>query len=174
MSKTIQVILVTIAILLMGGNAMAMKITTTAFNNGDKIPAQYTCDGTDISPVLKWSEVPKGTQSICLIMYDPDAPKGTWTHWVIYNIPPDVKELAENTPKTETLSSGALQGTNDFGKIGYNGPCPPTGPEHRYYFKIYALDTKIAPPAKPNKKQIDDAITGHIIEKTQLMGFYGK
>ncbi len=150
---------------------MEIKIESSAFKEGALIPSKYTCDGSNVSPPLKWSEPPSGTKSIVLISDDPDAPAGTWVHWVVYNIPPVVREFPENVPSLKTLENGAVQGTNDFGRIGYGGPCPPSG-THRYYFKLYALDIvlKLGPGAK--KKQIIDAIKGHVLAEGQLMGRY--
>jgi Raf kinase inhibitor-like YbhB/YbcL family protein len=119
-----------------GGKTMKIKITSTAFSEGQFIPAKYTCDGQDISPPLKWDSVPKETRSIALICDDPDAPRKAWTHWVLYNLPPETRDLAENFPDDETLEDGARQGVTDFGKTGYGGPCPPSGKAHRYYFRI--------------------------------------
>ncbi len=154
------------------GIAMAnIQLTSSAFEEGNLIPSKYTCDGADVSPPLKWSNVPQNTKTIALICDDPDAPVGTWVHWVIYNIPPTVTELPEGVPSDKTLSNGAIHGINDFRKYGYGGPCPPGG-THRYYFKIYALDTelKLAPGAK--KSDVEKAMQGHILAKGQLMGRY--
>jgi len=150
---------------------MELKIESSAFKEGELIPSNYTCDGRDISPPLKWGDYPEGTASLVLISDDPDAPVGTWVHWVVYNIPPAVKEFAENVPSSQILENGAIQGTNDFGRIGYGGPCPPSG-THRYYFKLYALDTmlNIAPGA--TKNQVVEAMKDRVIAETQLMGRY--
>jgi Raf kinase inhibitor-like YbhB/YbcL family protein len=148
-----------------------MEIKSTAFKDGETIPAKYTCDYLDISPPLEWSKSPAGTKTFAVICDDPDAPKGTWVHWVIFNIPGDLFKLPENTPKTNTLSNGTKQGITDFGSIGYGGPCPPSG-THRYYFKIYALD--FSPDFKPviNKKELLKLMEGHILDEGQLMGRY--
>lgn len=135
------------------------------------IPQQYTCDGEDISPSLSWTDVPENAKSFVLISDDPDAPMGTWVHWVIYNIPANVKELAEGISADKQLMNGALQGINDFRKIGYGGPCPPRG-KHRYYFKLYALDTKLNLPAGASKKEVEKAIQDHILDQAKLMGIY--
>lgn len=150
---------------------MEIKITSSAFEDGALIPAKYTCDGEDVSPPLQWEAVPEGTKSIALISDDPDAPVGTWIHWVLYNLPAEVKELAEAVPADETLPGGARQGTTDFGRIGYGGPCPPSG-THRYFFKIYALDTEIDLPAGAGKRELLNAIEGHILAQGQLIGKY--
>jgi len=150
---------------------MEIKITSSAFEDGGLIPAKYTCDGADVSPPLQWEAVPEGTKSIALICDDPDAPMGTWVHWVLFNLPSDAKELAENIPAEETLPNGAKQGVNDFGRIGYGGPCPPGG-THRYFFKIYALDTEVGLEAGADKRQLLKAMEGHILEQGQLVGKY--
>jgi Raf kinase inhibitor-like YbhB/YbcL family protein len=150
---------------------MDIKITSSAFAEGGMIPAKYTCDGADISPPLQWDAVPEGTKTVALISDDPDAPMGTWVHWVLFNLPPDVKELPENVPPDETLSNGATQGTSSFQKIGYGGPCPPSG-THRYFFKLYALDAELDLDASANKARLIKAMEGHIIGKGQLMGKY--
>jgi len=154
-----------------GDQKMDIKVTSTAFEQGGLIPPKYTCDGADVSPPLQWDAVPEGTKSIALISDDPDAPMGTWVHWVMFNLPAETKELAENIPPDKTLPSGARQGTTDFGRIGYGGPCPPSG-THRYFFKIYALDTEIDLPAGADKPQLLKAMEGHIIGQGQLVGKY--
>ncbi|RKY25413.1 MAG: YbhB/YbcL family Raf kinase inhibitor-like protein [Planctomycetota bacterium] len=150
---------------------MEIKIISSAFEDGGMIPAKYTCDGEDISPPLRWDVVPEGTQSIALICDDPDAPVGTFVHWVLFNLPADTKELAENFPADENLPNGAGQGITDFGRVGYGGPCPPSG-THRYFFKIYALDTKIDLPSRADKARLLKAMEGHIISRGQLIGKY--
>jgi len=150
---------------------MDLKVTSSAFQEGGLIPPKYTCDGADVSVPLRWDNVPQGTKSIALISDDPDAPMGTWVHWVLFNLPGETKELAENIPADKTLPSGARQGTNDFRKIGYGGPCPPGG-THRYFFKIYALDTLLDLPAGARKAELLKAMEGHIVGQGQLMGKY--
>ena len=150
---------------------MEIKITSSAFEDGGLIPAKYTCDGADVSPPLQWDAVPEGTGSIALICDDPDAPMGTWVHWVLFNLPSDAKELAQNIPTEETLPNGAKQGVNDFGRVGYGGPCPPGG-THRYFFKIYALDTEVGLQAGADKRQLLQTMEGHILEQGQLIGKY--
>jgi Raf kinase inhibitor-like YbhB/YbcL family protein len=154
-----------------GGEAMELKIKTRAFHEGDMIPKKYTCDGADVSPPLTWEGVPANTKSLALISDDPDAPMGTWVHWVIYNIPTSVTELSENVPPIKILENGAQQGTNDFHKIGYGGPCPPRG-IHRYYFKLYALDKVFESGPGVTKAQLLKAMEGHILAQGQLMGRY--
>jgi Raf kinase inhibitor-like YbhB/YbcL family protein len=150
---------------------MEIKITSSAFAEGGMIPTKYTCDGEDVSPPLQWGEVPEGTKTIALINDDPDAPMGTWVHWVLFNLPADVKELTENIPPDKTLPNGAKQGITDFRRIGYGGPCPPGG-THRYFFKLYALDTEIDLEAGADKEQLLKAMEGHILGKGQLIGKY--
>lgn len=150
---------------------MEIKITSTAFDEGGMIPEKYTCDGIDISPPLTWTSVPDGTKSLALICDDPDAPLGTWVHWVLFNIPANINELPESIPPDKELENGAKQGRNGFRKIGYGGPCPPNG-THRYYFKLYALDTELDLKAGAKKKQLLKAMEEHILGKGQLMGRY--
>lgn len=154
------------------GVTMTLPLTSTAFTEGGPIPAQYTCDGTDISPPLKWSNVPPGTRSLALICDDPDAPAGTWVHWVLYGLPPTVTELSEGVPTTEATVNGAKQGLNDFRRIGYGGPCPPPGGPHRYFFKLYALDTALNLKARATKPELRRVMEGHILAEGQLMGTY--
>jgi len=156
------------------GGVMPFQIATTAFSAGGTIPKKFTCDGPDVSPQLSWKEAPAGTQSFALIMDDPDAPVGTWVHWVLYNVPANITELQEGVEKQEQLTSGALQGRNDFHKAGYGGPCPPPGKPHRYFFKLYALDTKLNLKAGGTKPDLERAMKGHILVDTELMGRYGR
>ncbi|NPB05291.1 MAG: YbhB/YbcL family Raf kinase inhibitor-like protein [Aquificae bacterium] len=150
-----------------------MKISSPAFENGGTIPQTFTCDGKNESPPLVFSEIPEGTKSLVLIMHDPDAPAGDFTHWLVYSIPPTVKGLPRNLPKKPVLEKGILQGVNDFGFVGYGGPCPPPwdGP-HRYYFELYALDYE--PNLKPGatREEVERALEGHVIENATLMGRY--
>jgi Raf kinase inhibitor-like YbhB/YbcL family protein len=154
-----------------GEDKMTLKLTSTAFDEGGMIPAQYTCDGQNVSPPLAWSGVPEAAKSLALVADDPDAPGGTWTHWVIYQIPATEKGLAENVPARDTLDDGARQGKNDFKKTGYGGPCPPSG-THRYFFKLYALDTDLNLPPGSTKDQLLKATEGHVVAQGQLMGRY--
>ena len=150
---------------------MDITMTSSAFEEAGLIPPKYSCDGADVSPPLKWEGIPEGTGSIALICDDPDAPMGTFVHWVLYDLPPDVRELPENVPGEATLANGAKQGTSDFGRTGYGGPCPPGG-THRYFFKLYALDaaTNLSPGA--TKAELLKAMEGHILAQGQLMGKY--
>lgn len=148
-----------------------MEIISSAFKEGESIPSKFTCDGIDISPQLAWSQIQPGTKSFALICDDPDAPSGTYIHWVIFNLPASVRELSENIPKKETLENGAIQGKNDFGKTGYGGPCPPGG-THRYYFKLYALDTILEGKPGMTKRELLKIMDSHVLEEGQLMGRY--
>jgi len=154
-----------------GGSKMAITITSSAFNEGGMIPAKYTCDGRNISPPLKWEDAPAGTKSFALIGDDPDAPVGVWVHWVMWNIPADVKELGENVEPKGDLPNGSKQGITDFRRPGYGGPCPPSG-THRYYFKLYALDTMLDLAGSATKADLLKAMKGHILAEGQLMGKY--
>lgn len=146
-------------------------VKSNSFSDGGMIPAKYTCDGANISPQLSWDNAPKGTKSFVLICEDPDAPMGTFTHWILYDIPADVHELPENLPKDKVLPNGAKQGIADFKKIGYGGPCPPSG-THRYYFKLYSLDTLLNLEPGLKKEDILKAMNGHILAQGQIMGKY--
>ncbi len=150
---------------------MALDVTSSAFGRGGAIPARYTCDGPDISPPLTWGPVPDATQSLALIAEDPDAPSGTFAHWVIYNLPPDTRRLPEDVPNRRTLPSGALQGTNGAGSIGYTGPCPPGG-THRYFFEVYALDTELGLGAGATKEEVVGAMEGRVLAEGRLLATY--
>jgi len=154
-----------------GGEFMSIEITSSSFKQGEMMPSKYTCDGNDISPPLKWSNVPGGTMTFVLISDDPDAPMGTWVHWVLFNIPSHVTSLPEGVPSKENLDNGAIHGITDFGRIGYGGPCPPSG-THRYFFKIYALDNELALSPGASKKEVLKAMEGHIIAQGELMAKY--
>jgi Raf kinase inhibitor-like YbhB/YbcL family protein len=156
------------------GGAMTLQMASTAFSNEGTIPKKFTCDGPDISPQLSWKGAPAGTRSFALIVDDPDAPVGTWVHWVLYDLPGDTKELAEGVAKQEELGNGARQGRNDFEKIGYGGPCPPGKKVHRYFFKLYALDAKLNLKAGASKADLEGAMKGHILGQGELMGKYGR
>lgn len=150
-----------------------IKVTSSAFQNDGMIPAKYTCDGPDVSPPIAWNGVPEGTKSIALICDDPDAPGGTWVHWVLYSLPASTKSLSEHVPPDKVLPNGAKQGTTDFGKIGYGGPCPPSG-THRYFFKVFALDTMLSLNSGATKAQLVKAMEGHILAQGQLIGKYSR
>ena len=151
---------------------MTFQLTSSAFHDGEMIPANYSADGADYSPPLAWSGQPPATASLALICDDPDAPQSTWVHWVLFNLGGDVHELPEHTPTDATLSNGAQQGKNDFGKFGYGGPAPPRGKPHRYFFKMYALDAKLKLPAGATKEQLLKAMQGHVLAEAHLMGKY--
>jgi Raf kinase inhibitor-like YbhB/YbcL family protein len=151
---------------------MSFIVTSAAFKQGDPIPARFTGDGPDASPALAWTEPPAGTKALALICDDPDAPAGTWVHWVLYDLPPAARALPEGVAKARTLPDGSVQGLNDFRAIGYDGPAPPRGKPHRYFFKLYALDatTGLAPGA--TKRQLEAKMAGHIVAEAALMGTY--
>jgi Raf kinase inhibitor-like YbhB/YbcL family protein len=149
-----------------------MKIESSAFEDQANIPRDYTCQGADSSPELKWSAPPEGTKSLALIVDDPDAPAGTWVHWVMWNLPATLRGIPAGVAKNESLPDGTQQGVNDFKRIGYGGPCPPPGSAHRYYFKLYALDTVLNLKPKSTKAQLEQAMQGHILAQSQLMGKY--
>ena len=149
----------------------AMEVRSQAFKPGGMIPAKYTCDGADISPPLTWPDPPAGTKSFALIIDDPDAPVGTWVHWVIWNIPATARGLEENVPKTASLPNGARQGTNDFKRTGYGGPCPPSG-THRYFFKLYALGSTLSLSPETTKSVLEDTMRRHILAQSELIGKY--
>ncbi len=153
---------------------MPLNIRSTAFEPNGTIPRKYTCDGPDVSPPLRWDDPPAGTQSFALIMDDPDAPAGTWVHWVLFNLPGSARALPENVPRDGQLPDGARQGRNDFRKTGYGGPCPPKGPAHRYFFKLYALDAKLGLKAGATKAEVEKAMQEHILAQGELVGRYGR
>ena len=148
-----------------------MEVQSPAFTFGQSIPQQHTCDGADQSPALNWSDVPKGTKTFALIADDPDAPSGTWVHWVLFNLPGQTNSLPQGLAKTDS-AAGAIQGRNDFGKIGYGGPCPPPGKAHRYFFKLYALDITLDLKSGATKQDVEQAIQGHVLAQAELMGTY--
>lgn len=154
---------------------MSFQLTSDAFANGQSIPAKYSCIGKNISPALAWTDPPVGTQSFALIVDDPDAPFGTWVHWVLYNILPDMRSLQEDLPITgKNVDPRAIfVGNNSSGDIGYDGPCPPSG-THRYFFKLYALDTQISLLPGATKDQILKEMENHILAQTELMGTFSK
>ena len=154
-------------------SSAALQLKSTAFSNGGTIPTKFTCDGPDVSPELSWNDPPAATKSFALIADDPDAPAGTWVHWVLYNLPASLRGLLEAVQKTKDLESGAHQGTNDFRKIGYGGPCPPRGPAHRYSFRLYALDQQVQLAAGATKSDLERAMKGHILAQAELLGRFG-
>ena len=144
---------------------MKMNLTSSAFAHNGQIPSEFTCDGSDLSPPLSISDVPQNTKSFVLICDDPDAPVGTWDHWVVFNIPPSTKEIKKGTEPQ------GISGKNSWGRTGYGGPCPPSG-THRYFFKLQALDTMLSLPSGSGKKQIEAAMQGHILANAELVGLY--
>jgi len=150
-----------------------MKLTSTAFEHNQEIPRKYSCDGKNISPELSWKGAPEATKSFVLICDDPDAPGGTFVHWVYYNIPGNVQSVPEDVPGDPRPVPGGVQGKNSFGKTGYGGPCPPGG-THRYFFTLYALDIMLDAPADLSKEELLSSIDGHVIGDTQLMGTYSR
>jgi Raf kinase inhibitor-like YbhB/YbcL family protein len=149
-----------------------MNLTSTSFNDGSLIPAKFTCSGAGISPQLAWSAPPAKTASLALIVTDPDAPRGTWVHWVLYNLPAGTRALPEGLPALSQLPDGALQGRNDFGEIGYGGPCPPPGAPHHSIFTLYALDAKLNLPVGEKRAQVEAAMKGHILASGRLVGMF--
>ena len=152
--------------------SMEFTISSPSFTNGGDISNRFTCDGLDVSPQLSWSNAPKETVSFALLANDPDAPAGNWNHWAMWNIPATSHGLPEGVQKNSRLTDGSVQGTNDFRKIGYNGPCPPAGKPHRYYFKLYALDKQLEVSGDSGKKELEAAMKGHIRAQTECMGKY--
>jgi Raf kinase inhibitor-like YbhB/YbcL family protein len=153
---------------------MTIELSSPAFTESQTIPKQYTADGKDVSPPLRWKNSPEGTKSFALICDDPDAPRGDWVHWVLFNLPADQKELEEGAPAREDLPSGGKQGKNDFRKVGYGGPSPPAGKPHRYFFTLYALDAPLDLAAGVSKSQLVAAMKGHVLAEGRLMGKYGR
>ena len=156
---------------------MALRITSPAYADGAAMPANYTCEGEDLSPPLEWSGVPAGTKSLVLIIDDPDAPdpkapRMTWVHWVLYDLPPDSSGLPEDA-NSKGLPAGTKVGINDWKRADYGGPCPPIG-RHRYFHKLYALDTNLSELSKPTKSHIEAAMNGHVLAKAELVGTYQK
>jgi hypothetical protein len=168
-----KILLLFLFVVFLKGDSMNLKIYSSAFEDGGMIPSKYTCDGADISPPLAWSGLPEGTKSIAIINDDPDAPMGTWVHWVIYNIPPTAQGLGEDIKRVEKLPDGTLQGKNSWGRIGYGGPCPPGG-THRYFFKIYALDKMLNLKPGATKEELLTAMKGHILAQAQFYGKYSR
>lgn len=151
---------------------MPLTISSKAFEYGASIPIVHTCDGDDLSPPLWWEGAPGGTVTFALIMEDPDAPNDTFTHWIVYNLPADCNELEKIIPIRKKLDNGAIQAKNDFGKIGYGGPCPPKGEEHRYFFRIFALKKKLPPESIHDRKEFHERLKGLILDEAEHMGRY--
>jgi Raf kinase inhibitor-like YbhB/YbcL family protein len=153
---------------------MKIELTSTAFGEGDTIPKEFTADGKNVSPPLQWATPPEGTKSLVLICDDPDAPSGTWFHWVLYDLPAETRGLEQGVPVKDSLANGARQGFNGFGKTGYGGPAPPKGKPHRYFFKLYALDTPVGMAGGAPADHVLAKMKGHILGEGQLMGRYGR
>jgi Raf kinase inhibitor-like YbhB/YbcL family protein len=162
--------LLSLILFFVSGAAIALTLTSSAFKQGESIPTQFTCDGVDHSPALSWTNAPANTQSFALIMDDPDAPMGTWDHWILYNIPATTTSLAENI---QTLPTGTQIGSNSWKRSQYNGPCPPDR-EHRYFFKLYALDTTLKLPDGASKADVQAAMNAYVLGTAELMGKYNR
>ncbi|MGO8786931.1 MAG: YbhB/YbcL family Raf kinase inhibitor-like protein [Terriglobia bacterium] len=154
--------------------AATLELKTTAFHAGGTIPAKFTCSAENASPALFWTQPPPRTTSFVLIVDDPDAPGGTWVHWVVYNLPPSARQLPEHLSAGDSIPGGGKQGVNDFPQTGYGGPCPPPGRPHRYFFRLYALDTTLEVRAPVHRKDLDLAMKGHVLAQAELMGTFGR
>jgi len=166
--------LMVVVIVFAGGTVMGFELRSSAFAPSGTIPREHTCDGADLSPPLTWSGVPEGTSAFAIICDDPDAPGGTWVHWVVYDLPGGMTGLPEGVPPAETVQEGGFQGINDFGRFGYGGPCPPPGRPHRYFFRLYALDGKLGISSGARKKDVIRAMKNHILGQAELMGKYAR
>ena len=151
---------------------MNFVLSSSSFSNGSEIPRKYTCEGEDISPQLSWSQAPAGTEAFAIIADDPDAPAGTWTHWLVFDLPSSTSVLPENVAEESRIATGGAQGQNDFHKIGYGGPCPPPGKPHRYFFKIFALDHRLDLKPGCSRRELEQAMRGHILAQAEWMGKY--
>lgn len=151
-----------------------LQVASPAFDSGGDIPREHTCDGADMSPRLTWAGVPEDSRSLVLLVTDPDAPGGTFTHWVAYDIPPNERSLETGQPREPQLPNGGTQGRNDFGSVGWRGPCPPHGSEHRYLFRLHALDTMLSAPPGATREDIEQAMEGHITAAGELIGRYAR
>jgi Raf kinase inhibitor-like YbhB/YbcL family protein len=156
------------------GTSMAFELTSTAFASGATIPQKHTCDGGNVSPPLAWTDPPSGTKAFALVCEDPDAPAGTWVHWVLYDLPATARGVPEGVPPEPSLPDGSRQGRNDFKKMGYGGPCPPPGPPHRYFFRLYALDAPTGLQPGATRSELAKAIASHTRATAELMGRYGR
>jgi len=153
---------------------MSFTISSPSFSSGGTIPTKFTCSGADLSPELKWNDPPAGTKSFALLVDDPDAPAGNWNHWTAWNLPANLRSLPEHFSKDARLADGTEQGKNDFHKTGYNGPCPPPGKPHRYYFKSFALDITLNLKPGAMKRDLESAMKGHILAQAEWMGRFGR
>jgi len=156
----------------------AMELSSPAFEPGDRIPDRHTCAGEDLSPPLTWRGAPEGVRSFTLIMDDPDAPAGTWVHWVLYDLPAGATGIEEGVPENLSAegggSHGVCWGVRSYGRVGYHGPCPPPGKPHHYSFRLYALDTRLDLPGEATKEQVERAMEGHVLARAELVGLYGR
>lgn len=157
-----------------GAGGANFQLKAAAFAPGALIPRRHTCQGADVSPALSWTDPPAGTKSFALIVTDPDAPAHTWVHWIIYNLPANARQLPEGVSKSATVQHGALQGSNDFERLGYGGPCPPPGKPHRYFFRLYALNAQLNLKPGASREQVEEAMKGHILARAELMARYGR
>jgi Raf kinase inhibitor-like YbhB/YbcL family protein len=157
-----------------GTESSGLSIQSTSFVTNGPIPVAYTCSGDDRSPALAWSGVPTATKSMALIVRDPDAPMGSYVHWLLYNLPPSAAGLAAGLPTTATLENGAVQGISSSGTSGYHGPCPPPGPAHHYHFRLYALDVELNLAAGANADEVEHAIKGHVLASADLVGTFAR
>jgi len=151
-----------------------ISISSDAFAEGERIPARYTCSGEDVSPALSWGDPPAGTESLAVICDDPDCPTGLFTHWMLLNIPPDKRGLSEGVKRAPVLEDNSIQGANSFGKLEYDGPCPPPGKPHRYYFRIFALDIALTLRSPANRRAVDNAMKGHVLATGEYMGTFSR
>ena len=174
LTLTVSAIFLAASVLAAKDSPENLELKTTAFRPGGVIPTQHTCSGADISPALSWNQPPTRTRSFVLIVDDPDAPAGTWVHWVVYNLPAAARQLPERIPSGDVVTGGGKQGVNDFSRHGYGGPCPPPGQPHRYFFRLYALDMVMSLRAPVHRKDVDSAMKGHILAQAELMGTFGR
>lgn len=149
---------------------MTFSVSSPSFQNGEEIPKKFTCEGADVSPELEFISPPANAQSFAIIADDPDAPVGTWTHWVLFDLPAETRSLPENVAKVDEVPTGGRQGRNDFKKIGYGGPCPPAGKAHRYFFKVYALDKKLNLKPGASRQEVEEAMKDHVLASAEWMG----
>ena len=167
---TLVIFMVAVSARVRGQQASKIELKTTSFEPGGFIPKRFTCEAADVSPALSWSDPPAGTQSFAIIEDDPDAPSGTFVHWLVYDLPATYRRLPEALSGNDQMAGGGREGTNDFSKIGYSGPCPPPGRPHRYFIRLYALDGKLNLRPAATRKELDSAMQGHILAQAELMG----
>jgi Raf kinase inhibitor-like YbhB/YbcL family protein len=167
---TLVIFMVAVSARVRGQQASKLELKTTSFDPGGFIPKRFTCEAADVSPALSWSDPPAGTQSFAIIEDDPDAPSGTFVHWLVYDLPAGSRRLPEALPGSDQMAGGGRQGTNDFSRTGYSGPCPPPGKPHRYFIRLYALDGKLNLRPAATRRELDNAMQGHILARAELMG----